>query len=183
MLSLIELALDPVAVAPLIARRDISRTLGPHEISVGNLIGQIRDEESRRNGYGGQAISREDRQRRDIYAAGAEIAVASYLGLYPNAFRGSLSERACADVGPYQVRNTQGHCLYLYRAGNSLGYRATNPADRYVLVIGKTPTYRIVGWLDARDGMRDEYWRTDLRCPCWAVPEDRMHSFLVEGKR
>jgi hypothetical protein len=106
-----------------------------------------------------------------IEGAGAEMALAKYLGIYwvpaqmtPQGHAGD----AAADVGPFEVRQTA-------RANGSLILHKTDFADRaYVLVTGTMPTYNLQGWLYAADGWREEWWRSDVREPAYFVPQDQL---------
>ena len=113
----------------------------------------------------------------EIESCAAEIAVARQLGVY---WSGGIfsGERAEYDVGKSrQVRHTA------YPNGRLIIYPEDNPDDKVVLVTGKSPTYRIVGWLFAREaqqvGTEHEWWlKPDKKLsPSWWVPQDKLRAF------
>ena len=96
---------------------------------------------------------------------------------------GSLAERAAAlltgqqwkaavkpdagkgDVGELEVRYAieDHYCLRLDADAN--------PRQVYALVTGREGSYVMRGCLPAGRGMRPEFWRRDLREPCYLVPQ------------
>lgn len=106
----------------------------------------------------------------EIESCCAEIAVAKWMGLYwaGGVFSGKRAEH---DVGNKQVRHT------VYPNGCLIIYPEDNPDDRYILVTGKAPTYRIVGWMLGREVMRagkeSDWWKLPVkkRSPSWWVPQ------------
>ena len=79
---------------------------------------------------------------------GAELFVARWTGLEWN--RGI---RRLPDVGTdVEVRNVR-------RGDGMLSlYEYDKGSRRYVLVVGKFPTYRLIGWLPGKEGMIERYW-------------------------
>jgi hypothetical protein len=77
------------------------------------------------------------------------------------------------DVGLDQVRSTdrpQG-CLLLH----------PDDADhaRFFLVVGKVPTYEVVGWCFGYEGKDEKYWRTGTGRPCYFVPQSSLRPLEV----
>lgn len=106
----------------------------------------------------------------DIEAAAAEMAYAKARNLYwpglvddPKALPG--------DVGIAEIRQTanpEGHLLL----------HDDDHDDRpYVLVIGQTPEFRIVGWIWGRDGKQRHWWRADTGRPAYFIPQGALHEF------
>jgi hypothetical protein len=79
---------------------------------------------------------------------------------------------AAADLPGLQVKTSQRMDARL------LVPRDAVDGERYVLVVGVSPRYRICGWIDARDAKREQ-WLTDPsgqgRPPVYAVPQDALH--------
>lgn len=90
-----------------------------------------------------------------------EYAVAKYTGKFWN---GQLGKMSAKDVGKIQVRaSLRGNpCLILHPRDDD--------DDVFVLVSVWRNRATLLGWLRARDGKRDEYWRTDTGRPAWFVP-------------
>jgi hypothetical protein len=98
----------------------------------------------------------------NIFGACGEMAVAKHLGLYWN---GALGNWKADDVGEYQVRTSK-------RDNADLRLHPTDRGDRkFILLTGLTHVFKIVGWLKAEDGKREEYWR--------AGGKDTPHAFWV----
>lgn len=97
-----------------------------------------------------------------ITGAAAEMAVAKALGVFwPYATDPDWG----GDVGTYHVRSTNRDdgCLILHDRDPDDGV--------FVLAIGTPRTYRLAGWLTARDGKTAAYWRSNVREPCFMVPQ------------
>ncbi len=78
------------------------------------------------------------------------MAVAKATGRY---WSGSLGNLRADDVGEIQVRTTS-------RPENRLIIHEADQDEKYfVLVTGRAPQFRIVGWIMARDAKREEWWQ------------------------
>jgi len=105
----------------------------------------------------------------DIEGAAGEMAFAKYRDRYwsfhVNTFMGG-------DVGRVHVRTCR-------RKDASLIIRNGDPDDElYVLVIGKSPVYKIVGWILGRDSRKGEWVRApNGRAPAWFVPQSVLNAF------
>lgn len=74
--------------------------------------------------------------------------------------------------GKYEVRGTK------YRNGCLL----LHPEDKeapYILVTGEGKDFNIVGWIMGSEGKKDKYWRTDVRYPCYFVPQDALKDLSL----
>jgi hypothetical protein len=62
------------------------------------------------------------------------------------------------------------------------GHLPLRPGDEvleqpYVLVVGTSPTYRIVGWIKNGDGRQDLFFQKDDDPPWWKVPQSALIPF------
>lgn len=136
------------------------------------MIGQQRYTSSRMRGLSHKVSNEEDMDiaRRDQHAAGSEIAVAKALGCYwPPSWN---ADKNAPDIPPdIQVRWTTHHA-------GKLILRDGDPAGRYVLVRGTTPSFELVGWLPSDTAM-NALWLTNFGRPdrpeCYAVPNDALN--------
>jgi len=98
-----------------------------------------------------------------------ELAVAKYLGLYPNM---DDEPNHLGDVGWLEVRTTrkpENRCLLL-RPGEA------DPNRPYVLVLGIPPNLLLAGWLFGREAMQPKYrGAPNGRNPCFMVPPEELH--------
>lgn len=96
-----------------------------------------------------------------------EMVVAKYFGFE---YDGDIGKPGRFDVGgKYEVRGTK----YIN------GHLILNPEDKdaiYILVVGDGNEFDIVGWIDGKEGKKDEYWRTDTRYPCYFVPQSALKN-------
>lgn len=106
----------------------------------------------------------------EVHAQGAagEMAVALALGVHWAAPVNTY--RRGGDVGVWQVRTRSEHWYDLLLRPND------RPNDVYLLATGKLPTFRVHGWITARDGMlprlRAEHGG---RVAAYFVPKDLLH--------
>ena len=98
-----------------------------------------------------------------IEGAGAELAVAMYLGAY---WWAAIDRPGAPDVGgDVEVRQTA-------RVDGRLVIRPKdNPRRAYFLVTGTLPDFKIVGWIEGADGMVDLNYRGDDRWPAWWIDQ------------
>jgi len=111
----------------------------------------------------------------DIEGAAAEMAVAKALGRY---WHPSLHvQRDEGDVASYQVRSTtlSEGCL-LIKEGDGL-------ESIFIFVVGTAPVLSIPGWIRARDGRRDEWWRTVRGRSAWFVPQSALRPIPKKGEQ
>jgi len=109
----------------------------------------------------------------DIEAAGAEMAVAKYLGQY---WTGVASTFKGPDVGiDIQVRHTE------RPTGLLIIRKDDNSAAAYVLVVGLMPSYEIVGYIYGGEAKRPEWLSTfgqPTREPAYKVPRNALQNLL-----
>jgi hypothetical protein len=107
----------------------------------------------------------------DIEGAAGEMAVAKLANIYWNGNMGNLK---AADVGRLQVR-TRSRDYY------DLILHPTDPDDSaFILVVGKAPRFRIVGWIVARDGKLQKWWKDPAgNRPAFFVPQSELIQFDV----
>jgi hypothetical protein len=143
-------------------------TLTPYESELAAGVGLRRHLSALRRGLVNHHGYKGDGWGDHIEAAGAELAVAKFLGRY---WSGSVDTfKASGDVGPYEVR---------WRSSTTydLLIRPGDADDRpFFLVLGQFPTYRVVGWIMGRDGKREE-WRQHYgdRPAAFFVPQSALH--------
>jgi hypothetical protein len=149
----------------------IEITLTFPEILQAAFVGAMRQVENIRDaperGHGDDGMN--DWQK-NIEGALGEMAVASYLNLY---WRGKGDKKSPDVGGKCDVRTTTSHNFHLR-------LHPTDIDDRpYWLVTGKNGSYRIHGWLLAKDGKKPEYW-SELPGhpgrPAFFVPQSALHQ-------
>jgi len=156
-------------------------TLTPEElrfaasVGVDHVIERIVKE--RRNTFG-----RPDGLKFDFAICGmfAELAVAKLLSIdWPSpGFR--------FDVGEYQVRSTEREngCLILHREHFPDGTPYDRDDDLFILVVGKAPTFDVIGFIRGKDGKRKEFWKRLIRRPAFFVPQEALTPIeLLERER
>lgn len=101
-----------------------------------------------------------------MQGAAAEFAVAKTFNVFWNAVvEWGQVKTLSGDVGNLQVRSTP------YWDGKLILHE-TDPDDAgFMLVVGKPPLLGVVGWCYGRDGKQTQFWRTDVREPCFMVPQ------------
>jgi hypothetical protein len=116
----------------------------------------------------------------NIEGSAAEMAVAKALGLYYN---GSLDTfRTRRDVGRFEVRQTD------TSSGRLIIRPSRDPFAIYVLVVGKSPKFRVLGWFDysGRGVLRDE-WLTNFDHPerpkVCAIPQSELRPIAELERR
>jgi len=105
----------------------------------------------------------------EIESSMAEIAVARWRNRYWMGanFNGANSG---TDAGNAQVRWTP------HSNGHLIIYEEDAVDATFVLVTGRSPVMTIVGWGYASDFRTDNYWRTDVKCPSWWVPQSNLRQ-------
>jgi hypothetical protein len=146
-------------------------TLNPTEIKVAEVVGTARARISRTNGFRDCShVSNEERLKKDVDAAGAEIAASKATGCRWNMTTGENLDEP--DLHPsVEVRHTthdQGGLIFRPR---------DEPKRIFVLVIGTLPNYIVVGWARGADVRRDEHRWQD----CWRMPQSRLTRFQGES--
>lgn len=102
-----------------------------------------------------------------IEGAAGEMAFAKVAGLYWQAPVGTF--RRGGDVGDVQVRTRSTHTYEL------IVRESDRPDDVFVLVTGRSPTFRVHGWIRARDAQRPEWLAGHGgRPPAYFVPQSAL---------
>ena len=107
-----------------------------------------------------------------VGGAGAELAVAKYLGLYWHAVDTTPGELP-GDVGLVQVRWTA------RPDGRLILHDRDQDAAPFVLVRGTFPEYTLVGWILSHHGKRPEYKQPGDGRPAYFVPTERLESMVA----
>jgi hypothetical protein len=104
-----------------------------------------------------------------IEGAGGEIAAAKSLNRY---WAATVNNFDRPDIEPdIQVRTRSKHEYELLIRPKDAD------AERFVLVTGRLPNYRIHGWIVGRDAKRDDWvQRHGNRDPAFFVPQSELHS-------
>lgn len=126
----------------------------------------MRDQRPDRHGYKGAGWSEH------IEGACGEAAVAKVLNRFWN---GSVDTFATGgDVGDIQVRTRSSHDYELLVRPDD------RDSDVFILVTGRAPTFRVIGYIWGRDAKRPEWLQTHGSRPAaYFVP----HAFLTPIKR
>jgi len=106
----------------------------------------------------------------EIEAYAAELAVAKYLNVYWNggAWNGKVAQ---SDVGKLQVRHTH------HENGSLILYPEDDDEQTFVLVVGRSPKFRLAGYILGKDGKGLVDIKTDCRYPAHWVPQDLLTQF------
>lgn len=101
--------------------------------------------------------------------AAGEMVFAKATGRY---WSGSVDTyKTEGDVGPIQVRTRSSHTYEL------LVRKDDADEDRFVLVTGRAPSYRVVGWLTGREAKQPEWLQTHGgREAAYFVPHNALHA-------
>lgn len=102
----------------------------------------------------------------EIESSAAEMAVARWRDRYWSGASFRLDTPG-TDAGGAQVRWTQ------HESGHLILYPEDALDAVYVFVTGRSPTFRIAGWIRGHEGKNDRFWRDDgaVKCPSWWVPQ------------
>ena len=112
----------------------------------------------------------------DIDGALCECAVAKWANVF---WSGTVGEVGGHDAGRLQVRGTR-HPI------GKLILHPTDPDDRaFILVVNDCPTFKLVGWIYARDGKRQEWWADPTRTkrPAFFVPHGNLAPMAMLDAR
>lgn len=109
----------------------------------------------------------------EVESACAELAVAKALRKYWSGLESVPGKASRYDVGVLNVRHSA------YPTGHCILYPEDNDEDTIVLVTGRSPSFRLSGWIRALDGKSPEFWKKDARCPSYWVPQDRLRPIVL----
>lgn len=104
----------------------------------------------------------------DVEAAAGELAVAKALGVFWCPKDSAEEDREGGDVAGLQVRHTR------RLTGSLICHNRDRDEDRFVLVLGAMPVFRVAGWIDARAAKSEEFWREDVPRAAFFVPQHRL---------
>lgn len=144
--------------------------LTPSEIVQGAMIGVMRQatniRDRRTNAHG---LNDGHDWQYQIEGALGEMAFAKLQGVF---WTGALGQLRADDVGTWQVRTRS-------RSDYQLILHPNDPDDRrFVLVRGSCGKYDVVGWIQARDGKRKEFWSDPAKGrPAFFVPDSALVKF------
>jgi hypothetical protein len=79
---------------------------------------------------------------------------------------------------PQPSSNSKGKLVTLSPVELSLAQIVGLARQNRALVVGRIPTFRIVGWIPGKDAKQEKYWRTDIanREPAWFVPQANLRD-------
>ena len=132
-------------------------------------VGEARYQESRNKGIpvnqGYWNKQKKNRLENDKHAAAGELAVAIFLGIEWGAGVNTFKN---PDVGKYQVRCTT-------NSKGSLIIRPEDPVDEiYILAVGKSPIFHIVGWQNGSFRMGYYLRSPNGKPPAWFIPQSEL---------
>lgn len=113
--------------------------------------------------------------RRNQIGAVGEYAMAKWLGIDWNP--GDDLDSDTGDVAGHQVRATthEAGCLILH---------PTDADDHdFTLALVGDVTVTLAGWCFGRDGKRSGWWRTDVRHPCFMVPQHALRPMPAKPRQ
>jgi hypothetical protein len=146
------------------------------EVAIGSEVGRLRQLNAMKKGSKPSHSYNREPWADHINGACGELAVAKALGIY---FPGSVGTYGQPDL-PHQiqVKTRSEHW-------QELALRETdNSQHRYVLVTGKAPSFRLVGWAQGNQFRIPQYrkYMDENRPPAWVIPHEALWpiSSLVE---
>ena len=103
-----------------------------------------------------------------IEGALAELAFAKHFGLWYDQGIGKFGSK---DVGEYHIRSTK-------HKDGCLVFRSRDTHGKYALVTGEYGKYKIIGWIDSRNCMSDDFKKIhDKDQTAWFVPQSKLNKF------
>lgn len=98
----------------------------------------------------------------------AECAVAKHLNKF---WDGAIGNLLAKDVGNIQVRASE------LKSPSLILHPDDKDDDYFVCVSVDKNVVTLIGWLHARDGKQDRFWRTDVKNPAWFITAADMTLF------
>jgi hypothetical protein len=140
--------------------------LSASEMMLAAQAGVMRTVENLVRGAQGAHGSAVDDWSMSIEGALAEWAASKALGIHwpgKGKMRGS-------DAGSLQIRSTKNPngCLALHESDKD--------GDTFVLMVGSGMEWQPKGWIPAHRGKQQQFWRTDIRSPCFMVPQSELND-------
>lgn len=150
------------------------------ELVLGGLVGVMRAAAAicRHRQNRAKGIDETNRWTRDVEGALGEIAAAKALDLFWAGAAGAdyrATKAEGGDVGRLQVRLRIASCLD--QTKRLIIQERDNAGDDFLLVVGRAPTYRLVGWHNAGEAKRHPEW---IQNPgnygeAWFVPQANLY--------
>lgn len=119
---------------------------------------------------------------------GAQGAHGASVGDWSMSIEGALAEWAASkalgkhwpgkgqmrgdDIGGLQIRSTPNP------AGHLILHKTDRDEDIFILMIGAASEWRPAGWIRGKSGKQDRFWRTDVRAPCFMVPQSELRDMV-----
>lgn len=142
------------------------------EIQIAATIGATRQIESMRQGLkDSHGYNGNETWDVHIEGAAAELAFCKFRGRYWNAPVNNFKE---ADVGQnVQVRATK------YNNGSLIVRKGDNDDHYYILLTGRVPNFRVVGWITGAEAKNPDWLETkgNSREPAYFVPQSALNGF------
>ena len=76
------------------------------------------------------------------------------------------------DIGGLQVRSTA------HLGGHLMLHKTDKDEDLFILMIGQASEWHPTGWIRGKSGKQQQWWRTDMRSPCFMVPQEELRDMV-----
>jgi len=132
----------------------IKITLSENEQRLAKFIARSRYENARSNNVKDMKMGSQSNEETDLEGFGAELAYCKLMNLFPDLETGdSLPNFDCVSrlgvtIDVKATKRKSGHLLATLKKKN-------NPPDKYVLIVGEFPSYKIVGEVSADEFLQD----------------------------
>ena len=129
-------------------------TLSENEQRLAKFIAKKRYENARKNNIKDLKMGDQSNEETDLEGFGAELAYCKLMNLFPDLETGDglpnfdCVSRLGVTIDVKTTKRKSGHLLATLKKKN-------NPPDKYVLIIGEFPSYRIVGEIGSEEFLRD----------------------------
>lgn len=145
----------------------IEVTLEDYEVLQGATVGQLRNISAMRRKYASRIPGQE--WQAHIEGACGEVAVAKALGKYWGGSINTFKDGGDIASTGWEVRTRSDH-------KHDLIVRDDDPNERiFILVTGQSPSFRIHGWILARDAKREEWLKNYGGFgPAYFVPKEHL---------
>jgi len=159
-------------------------TLNKYEVEICEIIAEKRRSTNRQvgilepnlSGNNEDYSNLEIAMEREIDGVGAEFAFAKACNLYPE-FNCEPRKGGSELVGRTRARIDVKQTPYPYGKLIAHSEKDIKKTDTYVLVIGKMPTFTIIGWCYSFDLVKRENWDTSLPKPAYSLTQDKLRKF------
>ena len=129
-------------------------SLSENEQRLAKFIARSRYENARNNNVKDLKMGSQSNEETDLEGFGAELAYCKLMNLFPDLGTGKslpnfdcISRFGCT-IDVKTTKRKSGHLLATLKKKN-------NPPDKYVLVVGEFPDYKIVGEIASEDFLQD----------------------------